>query len=206
MIVYWLMIAGGIVILLWLAMWHQYLLPQERALIRPQWEPTHINVPEGPERVEVAGEQIICTCRDGNELVFKAPGTRLALGSLAFVTVNNQRVLAVLDRGRRHRVYLVDIYRAAEKGNLFEAVIGWWRHGTGWLLAADGEHLLEVHRCFGRDRIYLVDPALALQGTAFGLGIQRTLIAPVRRLGGVRLHDRTVYISAGHRRWQTELF
>ncbi|MHA1568673.1 MAG: hypothetical protein ACTSXZ_04320 [Alphaproteobacteria bacterium] len=206
MIWYLIMLAVGLAGLIVLALFHQWLVPLERGMIRPEWKPHRHEVPEGPDRVEVAGTDVICHCRDGSQLHFKASGMHLALGALAFVTVNDQRLLAVLDRGRLHRTYLVDIRQAADGGSLLDGVVGWWRHGTGRLLAADGEHLVEVHHCLGRDRIYLLDPARAAKGYAFGLGIERTLIAPIRNLGSVDLIGLDLHVSAGQRRWRTELF
>lgn len=206
MIWYLIMLGAGLLALLWLGYSHQWLMPLDRARIRPEWRPYHDEVPEGPDRVEVIGSQIGVVCRDATELNFSAPGSHLVLGSLAFVNVNGRRLLAVLDRGRRHRTYLVDVQKAAEHGQLEAGMVGWWRHGTGRLLAADDERLLQVHRCFGRDRIYLLEPARALKGQAFGLGIQRTLIAPVRRLGGISLHGHEIHVSAGKKKWKTELF
>jgi hypothetical protein len=205
MIVYWLTLLVGVVALALLTLWHQQILPLERGMAAVEWKRHREDVPEGPDRVEVAGDQMIIHCRDGSTLNFRAPGMRLALGALAFVTVNNRRLLAVLDRGEYQRTYLVDVYRAAQRGALFDGVVGWWRHGTGHLLAADGEHLLEVHRCFGRDRIYLLDPARALQGHAFGLGIVRTMVAPTRRLGSAELRGHEVFIAAGGDRWRAAI-
>lgn len=205
MIWYWIILGIGVVTLIVVALFHQSILPLERGLIQPEWTITDKHIPEGPDRVEVAGEEVICTCRDGTEQSFRAPGMRLALGALAFVTVHNQRLLAVLDRGRQRRTYLVDIARAAAKGDLLAGAVGYWRHGTGRLLAADGEHLIEVHRCLGRDRIYLLDASRAMQGHAFGMGIERTLIAPTISLGAAALRGRKIIVSTGPRIWKTEL-
>ncbi len=196
------MLVFGVLALVALAVWHQSLLPLERGMTLVEWRPHRDEVPEGPDRVEVAGDQINIQRRDGSELHFRAPGMHLALGALAFVTVNNRRLLAVLDRHQRRRTYLVDVLRAAERGTIEGGIVGWWRHGTGHLLTADDEHLLEVHRCFGRDRIYLLDPSRAIQGHAFGLGITRTLVAPVRRLGSIELRGRDVFLAAGDQRWR----
>jgi hypothetical protein len=205
MIVYWMIMIAGVVVLALLVASHHQLLPLERNVTAVEWKQHREEVPEGPDRVDVAGDQMIIHCRDGSQLNFRAPGMHLALGALTFVTVNGRRLLAVLDRARYRRTYLIDVYRAAEGGTIWAGLIGWWRHETGYLLAADGDYLIEVHRCFGRDRVYLLDPSRALQGHAFGLGITRTLVAPTRRLGSVALHGREVFIAAGKDRWRASI-
>jgi len=205
MIWYWLIIAVGVLVLAALVRWHQSLLPLERGLIEVEWEETDELIPEGPDRVELAGEQVIVQCRDSSELNFSAVGTRVTPSALAFVTVHGRRLLVLLDRGKRKWTNLVDVKRAGEKGELVDGLVGWWRHGTGHLVASDGMRLVEVHRCFGRDRIYIIDPAKALQGHAFGVGLEVMMVAPCRQLGRVSLRENEIVVSAGRRAWKAKL-
>jgi len=121
------------------------------------------------------------------------------------VRLGDRPLLIVLDRGRGRKAYVVDTARAAAKGDFDAGILGWWKHGTGTCVAAAGAHVIEVHRCYGRDRIYWIDPLRAMAGNAFGMGIERTLIAPTRNVDGVEYVDRCICVARGARMWKVEL-
>jgi hypothetical protein len=123
----------------------------------------------------------------------------------AWITIGPRRLLAVMDRGWRRRTYLVDAERAAEGGRLRDGLVGWWRHGAGHILTADDGLVIEVHRCFGRDRLYWVDPLAAATGHAFGMGIERTVIAPCHGLQHVTLVGHEIHVSDGRRAWRARV-
>jgi hypothetical protein len=201
------LIATGGILLTALYLVHQRLLPLERALLDPVWF-TEGGPECGPNpNVRVDGNRLTVSHGDGTEFTFSLGAIKATPETCALVPLGDRdrRLLAILDRGRSGRTYVVDTARAAAAGRIDAAVVGWWRHGNGVCLTEAGSHLIEVHPCVGRDRIYWIDPLRAMSGQSFGLGIERTLVAPCRGVERVAYRDRSICLRRGDDNWFTEL-
>ena len=202
---YWLLLVAGTALLAILAVYHQRILPLERELVRPAWQPVEAARPSPGVRLERADDRLIVHYPGGAPLAFHAADTRVPDHGYAVLELGSRRLLALLDQGKRRRLYLIDAERAAQGGTLDAGMVGWWRHGNGYLLAAAGDRLVEVHRCLGRDLIYLVDPYRAMTGHAYGMGIERTLISPKPSLSWLAVEGQRLVVGEGQRAWQTEI-
>jgi len=198
-----MMILGGVSLLL-LVVLHQRLLPLERIRVDPTWEPVNDAGAPPDQPVAVSEGRVRVRYPDGVEHEFSARGMDLSPAQCAVTHLGQRRLLAALDRGADQRTWLVDTERASQGGDLEAGVLGWWRHGTGFAIAGAGSHVIEVHRCFGRDRIYWVDPLDAMSGHALARGVERTIIAPVRRVDRVEFTGRQIRVSRGERTWVTD--
>lgn len=199
------MMAGGALSLVLLFLFHQRVLPLERILLDLPWEEADIRPSESEARVDLSRRMIRVVFRDGVEHEFAAAGIKLTPERCAVIHVGQRRLLALLDRGHGKRTYIVDTERAAHGGAWRDGVLGWWRHGTGTCLAEAGGHLVEAHRCFGRDRIYWIDPLRAMSGHALARGIERTITAPTKRLDWIEYTERQIRVGRGDRAWRTAL-
>jgi hypothetical protein len=198
---YGLMLAGA-ALLAAIALFHHQLFPLERGLKTVVWRETHPIPPPPSSPVDFDGERVTVRCRDGATHAFGAEGLRLWPGAGAVIELGNRRLLALLDSGDRRRTYLVDVHRASQGGTLEHGLIGWWRHGTGELLAVDGPRVVEAHRTLGHDRLYWIDPLQAAAGHGFGMGLERTLVAPVRNISRLHIAGREIVVVKGDRAWR----
>ena len=201
---YGIMGLGG-VLLCGLYFFHQHWVPLERALLRLEWTETDEAPCPGESQVELTGTTMRVRYADGELHEFRAGGMKVSPECVTVIHLGNRRLLVLLDRSASKRTYLIDTARAAEHGAFGEGVLGWWKHGTGTCIASAGNHVVEVHRCIGRDRVYWIDPLRAMAGNALGLGIERTLIAPTRKIDRIEYRDRRICLARGSRIWRVEL-
>lgn len=205
-IVYWGLIVIGVALLALLVTFHQRLMPQERGITSVEWEAVAERIEDrGADFLEMHGEQVRVAYPDGTQHFFAAPLLKMPKGGWAIFRLNNRPLLAMLDRTWHRRAYVIDTELAARGGAMASGLVSWWRHGTAFLLAAAGSHLLEVHRGFGYDRLYLLDPLRTVSWQSFGLGIERTLVGPGRNIDRVWCDNGYIYAGRDDHLWRTPL-
>jgi len=205
-IVYWGLMIVGAGLLALLVTFHQRLMPQERGIAGVEWEPLADKTEDrGVDTLDMHGEQVRVAYQDGTLHFFAAPRLKMPKRGWAIFRLNDRPLLAMLDRTFHRRVYVIDTALAARGGAMAAGLVSWWRHGTGFLLAAGGPHLLEVHRGFGHDRLYLLDPLRTVSWQSFGLGIERTIVCPCRNTDRVWSDGRFIYLGKGDDLWRTPL-